>query len=106
MNRNINFQQLKGLLFTKALLALVLATPGIAVAAGSGTATLDDIKDTNYPIPAGAYYVSPDGKDTNTGNSPNSPMSVAKAIQSAPADQQLFFAVALTATLRLILLKN
>jgi hypothetical protein len=34
MNRNINFQQLKGLLFTKALLALVLAAPGVAVAAG------------------------------------------------------------------------
>ncbi|MBW4637759.1 MAG: right-handed parallel beta-helix repeat-containing protein [Gloeocapsa sp. UFS-A4-WI-NPMV-4B04] len=91
MNRNINCQQLKGLLFTKALLALVLAAPGVAVAAGSGTATLDDIKNTNYPIPAGAYYVAPDGKDTNTGNSPNSPMSVAKAVQSAPAGSTIVF---------------
>jgi parallel beta-helix repeat protein len=91
MNRHINFQQLKGLLCAKALLALVLAAPGVAVAAGSGTATLDDIKDTNYPIPAGAYYVAPDGKDTNTGNSPNSPMSVAKAIQSAPTGSTIVF---------------
>ena len=54
MNRSTNFQQLKGFLLTKALLALVLAAPGVA-AANTGSASLDDIKDTNYPIPAGAY---------------------------------------------------
>lgn len=90
MNRSTSFQQLKGFLFTKALLALVLAAPGVA-AANTGSASLDDIKDTNYPIPAGAYYVAPDGKDTNAGDTPNSPMSVTKAVQSAPAGSTIVF---------------
>ncbi len=48
-------------------------------------------KDTNYPIPNGAYYVSPDGKDTNSGIDPASPWSVAKAISSAPASSTIVF---------------
>lgn len=91
MNRQNSFSQLfKGLLIAKGLFVLSLLTPGIA-AAGTGTATLDDIKDTNYAIPSDAYFVSPDGKPNNSGKNPNSPWSVEKAIYSAPSGSTIVF---------------
>ena len=65
----------------KSIFALLLATSGVA-AANNGT---------NYPVPSGAYYVSLDGKDTNSGIGPNSPWPVAKAISSAPAGSTIVF---------------
>lgn len=74
----------------KGIFALLLAAPGVACAAGSGTAP-NDIKVTNYPIPStNVYYVSPDGKDTNTG-SLTSPWSVAKALKSASSGATIVF---------------
>jgi parallel beta-helix repeat protein len=70
----------------KGIFALLLAAPGMA----SATATIN-IKDTNYPIPSGAYFVSPDGKDTNSGKTPDSPWSVAKALASAPSGSTVVF---------------
>jgi hypothetical protein len=86
MNSRISWQQLKGLLFVKGIFALLLAAPGMA----SATATIN-IKDTNYPIPSGAYFVSPDGKNTNSGKTPDSPWSVAKALASAPSGSTVVF---------------
>ncbi len=91
MKSTINLQKLKGLLLANGLLAVVLAAPGIAVAAGTGTASVDDIKDTNYSVPAGAIFVAPDGKDSNTGKSYDSPLSVNKAIASAPSGATIVF---------------
>lgn len=91
MKNTISLQKLKSLLFTSGLLTFVLAAPGVAAAAGTGAATIDDIKDTNYSVPAGAYFVSPDGKDTNTGKSYDSPLSVKKAIASAPSGSTIVF---------------
>jgi len=91
MNRQNSFSQLfKSLLFAKGLVVLSLLTPGIA-AAGTGTATLDDIKDTNYSIPNGAYFVAPEGKDSNSGRDATSPWSVEKAIASAPDGSTIVF---------------
>lgn len=90
MNRQNISQLFKGLLIAKSLFVLGLLTPSIAAAA-TGTATLDDIKDTNYSIPDNAYFVSPDGKDTNSGIDANSPWSVDKAINSAPAGSTIIF---------------
>ena len=90
--------------FVQSLLALFLATLGVASAAGTGTTTevcripLSDgkcipipIKDSNYPIPSGAYFVSPDGKNTNSGNNATSPWPVAKALDSAPSGATIVF---------------
>ncbi len=83
MNITSSWQQLKRLFLVKSLFAVVLATPNVAAAI--------QIKDTSYPIPANAYFVAPDGKDTNSGKSPNSPWSVAKALNSAPAGATVVF---------------
>jgi parallel beta-helix repeat protein len=83
MNIRISLQQLKGLFLIKALFAFILAAPSMASAI--------EIKATNYPIPAGAYFVSPNGKDTNTGKSYDSPLSVKKAIASAPSGSTIVF---------------
>ncbi len=85
MNSRINWQQFK-ILFCVQGLALLMAGTGRAAAA----ATID-IKDTNYSIPSGAYFVAPDGKDTNSGKAPNSPWPVAKAISSAPNRATIVF---------------
>ena len=90
MTSTFSLQQFKGLLFVQSLLALVLAAPSVASAAGSGTAA-NDIKGTNYSYPTGAYFVSPDGKDSNSGKVPNSPWPVAKALDSAPSGSTIVF---------------
>ncbi len=66
-----------------SLFALVLATPNMASAIG--------IKDTNYPIPKGAYFVSPNGKNNNSGKLPNSPWTVEKAVKQAPNGSTIVF---------------
>ena len=76
--------QLKFLVFVQSVFALSLASPEVASAAV-------DLKDTNYPIPAGAYFVSPDGGNSNSCKSFNSPCSVEKAIASAPSGATIVF---------------
>ena len=83
MKSTFNFQQLKSLLFVQSLFALVLAAPGIASAV--------DIKDTDYPIPSGAYFVSPDGSDTNSGKTADEPWSVNIALDEAPDGATIVF---------------
>ena len=85
MNSRFSLQQFKVLLFVQGLSALFLAAPCVVSAA-----TID-IKDTNYPMPSGAYFVSPNGKDTNSGKNPNSPWPVAKALNSAPSRATIVF---------------
>lgn len=76
--------QLKFLVLVQGLFALSLASPKVASAAVN-------VKDTNYPIPAGAYFVSPDGRDSNSCKSFNSPCSVKKAIAIAPSGKTIVF---------------
>ncbi len=90
--------QLKFLVFVQSVFALSLASPEVTSAAVN-------VKNTNYPIPAGAYFVSPDGRDSNSGRkndkgdrrgansckSFNSPCSVEKAIASAPSGATIVF---------------
>ena len=83
-------QQFKNILFLKGLLALILVAPSVASAAGSDTAP-NDIKDTNYSYPTGAYFVSPDGKDTNSGKAPDSPWPASKALDLAPSGSTIVF---------------
>lgn len=83
MTIKISWQQLKGLLLLKGIFAVLLATPNVASAI--------QIKDTSYPIPASAYFVAPDGNATNSGKSPGSPWSVAKALGSAPSGATIVF---------------
>lgn len=91
-------------LFVQSLFALFLAALGVAAAAGTGSAlevcrmpppdascTPIPIKDTNYMPPSGAYFVSTDGKDTNSGKSAASPWTVAKAFNSAPPGATIVF---------------
>ena len=59
----------------QSLFILPLLVPQIASAI--------DIKKTNYKVPNNAIFVSPNGKDSNSGKSPRSPMTLAKALQSA-----------------------
>lgn len=63
-------------------------TPGVAAFGGTG---ITDIKDTNYPIPIGAYFVSPNGLETNSGKTPDSPWSIAKALAKAPSGATIVF---------------
>jgi parallel beta-helix repeat protein len=86
MNTKLSWQQFKSLLLAPSLLGLLLSAPGGAAAAAS-----IGIKDTNYPVPSGAYFVSPNGKDSNSGKTPNSPWTVNKAIKSAPTDATIVF---------------
>jgi len=81
MNSKISLQ-LKFLFFS--VFALCLTTPSVASAA-------INIKNTNYQIPRGAYFVSPNGKATNSGKTPNSPWTVAKAIESAGSGATIVF---------------
>ena len=69
-------------LYLQGIVALLLAVTGKASAL--------NIKDTNYPIPSGAYFVSPSGKDTNCKSS-NSPCSVVKALRAAPSGATIIF---------------
>jgi parallel beta-helix repeat protein len=85
----MNWQQIKALLFTKSLLTILLIAPGVASA--NNNSSVPDIKTTNYEIPNDAYFVSPDGQDSNTGRTPNSPWSVEKAIAAAPSGATIVF---------------
>ena len=76
--------QLKFFVFVQSLFALSLTAPSVA-------STAINIKDTNYQIPKDAYFVSPNGKDTNSGNTPNSPWTVTKATESAPSGATIVF---------------
>ena len=66
----------------QSLCTILLAANGMAAAAGSGI-TPNDIKDTNYPIPTGAFYVGPNGKEADYGRDPNAPTTITKAINRA-----------------------
>ena len=44
-----------------------------------------DIRDTNYPIPAGAYFVAPKGSDSNMGKETTPWRTIAKAVAAAPS---------------------
>lgn len=83
MNNRTSLQQLQHFLLVPSLFALVLATPNVASAI--------ELKYTNYRIPKGAYFVSPNGKSNNTGKSPRSPWTVEKAIRQAPRGSTIVF---------------
>lgn len=83
MKNKISWQQFKRLLFANGIFALLLVATDKASAIA--------IKDTNYEIPTDAYFVSPDGKDTNSGTDPASPWSVTKALASAPPGSTIVF---------------
>jgi mannuronan 5-epimerase len=58
------------------------------VAAPTGTYTANGVvslKDTNYPIPAGARFVAPNGNDANPGTQAAPWLTVAHAVAAAPA---------------------
>ncbi len=42
------------------------------------------LKDTAYPVPAGALFVSPQGKASSSGTSPNAPTTLQNALKIAP----------------------
>ena len=90
MNSRFSLQQLKVLFSMQGLLALLLVATSKATAGNVSTTTID-IKDTNYPIPGGAYFVSPDGKDSNSGKTPNSPWPVQKALRKAASGTTIVF---------------
>jgi parallel beta-helix repeat protein len=85
MNTRLSLQQFKFLFFVQSLCTLLLAAPDVVSANGT------DIKDTNYPIPNDAYFVSPNGTDSNSGKTPDSPWRVYKAITSAPPGATIVF---------------
>lgn len=84
MQSLINSKQLKLFLLMQSMFILPLLTPEIASAAVA-------IRDTNYPIPVNAYFVSPDANSNNSGKSPNSPLPVEKAVASAPNGATIVF---------------
>ena len=84
MPSKINSKQLKLFLLMQSIFILPLLTPEIATAAVF-------IKDTNYPIPNNAYFVSPNGKSNNSGKSPSSPLPVEKAVAVAPNGATIVF---------------
>lgn len=84
MQSLINSKQLKLFLLMQSMFILPLLTPEIAAAAVV-------IKDTNYPIPDNAYFVSPNGNSNNSGKSANSPLPVEKAVASAPNGATIVF---------------
>lgn len=49
------------------------------------------LKDTNYPIPAGAVYVAPNGSPTRSGTSPSAPTTIENAVAKAPAGATIVF---------------
>ncbi|MBE9189333.1 right-handed parallel beta-helix repeat-containing protein [Gloeocapsopsis crepidinum LEGE 06123] len=84
MNSQCN-KHISLLLLTQLLLAALVSIPRTATAA-----TLS-IKNTNYAIPSGAYFVSPNGNESNSGRSADSPWPVSKAIASAPSGATIVF---------------
>lgn len=90
MNSKLSWQQFKVLFLVQSLFVLLLTATGRASASGSGIAP-NDIKNTTYPVPSGAFFVAPDGKDSNYGQNPNAPTTLAKAIYRAPAGGTIVF---------------
>lgn len=72
--------------FATSVLALLLSN-----ASGASAADTIQIKDTNYAIPSGAYYVAADGKENNSGKEASSPWTVAKALSKAPSGATIVF---------------
>lgn len=60
-----------------------------STAFGASTAGVIEIKDTSYPIPDEAYFVSPDGSDTNPGSQDFPWSTLRKAINSAPPNSTI-----------------
>ena len=89
MNSKFSWQQLKVVLFVYGMMSLLVATTGKATAADTTNINIPHHPD--YPIPSGAYYVSPDGKDTNSGKTISSPLSVVKAFVRAPIGATIVF---------------
>lgn len=81
----LTFNTSKVLFLVQSLCTLLLAAPGVASASEIGT------QNINYQPPSGAYFVSPDGRDSNSGRSPDSPWRVYKAITSAPIGSTIVF---------------
>lgn len=90
MNSKLRLSTFKALVFMQSLCTILLAANGMAAAAGSGTAP-NDVKDTNYPIPAGAFFVAPNGKETDYGRDPNAPTTIGKAINRAATGGTIVF---------------
>ncbi|WNN90511.1 right-handed parallel beta-helix repeat-containing protein [Gloeocapsopsis dulcis] len=84
MNSQCN-KHISLLLLTQLLLAALVSVPRTA------TATTLSIKNTNYAIPSGAFFVSPTGQPGNSGRSANSPWPVSQAIASAPSGATIVF---------------
>lgn len=80
----ISLQQLKSFLLAPTLFLLPLLTPNLVNAAV-------EIKNTSYPYPNNAYFVSPNGRSNNSGKSPRSPIPVEKAIAIAPRGATIVF---------------
>jgi len=83
-SKTSSLQQLKSFLLVPTLFLLPLLAPNVANAAVK-------IKNTNYRIPNNAYFVSPNGKNNNSGKSPRSPIPVEKAIAIAPRGATIVF---------------
>lgn len=75
MNSKFTLPLCKNFLVASTLLVVTLGIPNVASAI--------DIKKTNYKVPQNAIFVSPDGKNSNSGRSARSPITLAKALKSA-----------------------
>lgn len=73
------------------LAAALLLTGAPARAMYTGAPAVVALKNTNYPVPAGAIYVAPNGSTANTGTNPNAPWPVEHAVTNAPAGATLVF---------------
>lgn len=85
MNSTINWRQLKSVLLIPSLFTMLLAG---ANTANAGTIQL---KNTSYGIPRNAYFVSPNGRNSNSGKSPSAPTTVERAIAIAPRGATIVF---------------
>ncbi len=62
----------------------------VSVGDGKSAPAVVPLKKTNYPVPAGAIFVSPDGKTNATGTQ-NAPTSLQNALKIAPAGATIVF---------------
>ncbi|MES1024038.1 right-handed parallel beta-helix repeat-containing protein [Gloeocapsa sp. BRSZ] len=76
--------------FSLFLISQVVLTALTSVPQTATAATLS-IKSTSYPIPSGAFFVSPNGQSGNSGRSADSPWPVSQAIASAPSGATIVF---------------
>lgn len=49
------------------------------------------LKNTSYPVPPGAFFVAPDGKESNAGTDKAAPTTVQKALETAPQGGTIVF---------------